>query len=373
MKILLIHKLTKVSDDQVTFGAIPYYRMQKPLQVLNRLYPEIDYTTLDNIENVEDSFLKDFNLILFCREIKNPDATKKRLDKLGIPFGLDLDDYWHLDRDHVLYTDYIHHNVPALVVKSIHAANFVTCTTGILAEKIRPINPNVHIIPNGIDTEDPAWQPNKIKSERLRYGFTQGSTHFHDLLIVSDQVKKSLYDPKFYHKCQIALCFKAEWNQPSIYIAYERILTDDHKTLKFFPHYSKDLKLLSKPNGDDKPYKQIWFRDVDIFGTVYDEMDCVVAPLRANEFNACKSNLKMLEAGFKDCAVMVSAVDPYLPLANSKNSFLLSERNFFEWQRYIHLNPSILEDKKEQLKEDVRQFDLKNLTVYRKQLYEQYQ
>lgn len=374
MKILLVHKLERVNKTQVTYGAIPYYRLQKPMKVLNRMYPEIDFTTVDSI-NVPDEFLQEFDLILFCREITNPDKTAERLNKLGIPFGMDVDDYWHLDNTHILYEHYKKENIPALVVRSLSVAHFVTATTEILADKVRPINSNVHVIENGIDTDDPSWVPNKIKSDRIRFGFTGGNTHIHDLALVSDQVKRSLYDSKFYHKAQVALCYKADYHEgkylPSVYVGYERMLTDNLKALRFHPEYCNQIKKYQQPKGDNMPYKQIWFRDVDVFGTVYDEMDIVVAPLCATEFNSCKSNIKMLEAGFKDCAVMVSNVSPYTPLATKENSFLLSEKNFFEWQRYIINNPNCLADKKAKLREDVEPFALKHLTKKRKELYEQ--
>jgi hypothetical protein len=71
-----------------------------------------------------------------------------------------------------------------------------------------------------------------------------------------------------------------------------------------------------------------------------------------------------------DCAVMVSDVNPYSLIANKDNSFLLSERNFFYWQRYILNNPSCLQEKKAALKETVAKYELSKLAVKRKELYE---
>jgi hypothetical protein len=366
LNILLVHKLTLVAEDTVTFGAIPYYRMQKPMQVLNRLYPEFDYTTIDSIQGATDEFIQAFDLVLFCREI--PEQSVERLNKLGIPFGMDIDDYWILDEDHILYEDYKEHKVAEKIIKALKACKFVTTTTEILASKILPYNKNVHVIENGIDSEDPVWQPNKIKSDRVRFGFTQGNTHFQDIDLIASDVAKSLYKKEFYNKAQVALCYKAEPGQESVYIGYEKILTDHLRTLRD-PKYVYDIKTLKKPNGENKPYKQIWFRDVDQFGTVYDEIDITVAPLRATEFNSCKSNIKMLESGFKDCAIMVSNVAPYAPLATKDNSFLFSERDFFYWQRYILNNPNAVEDRKARLKEDVQKYELKNLTKKRAEIY----
>jgi hypothetical protein len=364
MKILLVHNLIR-SEDGVTFGAVEYHRMFKPHDVL-------DYHSeaIDNIDAIEDSKLKEFDLVLFCRAIRNPKETADRLNKLGIKFGLDLDDYWHLDRDHILFKDYQKNKTSELIVKSIKASRFVIVTNETLALKVKQYNQNVHVIENGIDSLDPVWQPSKVESRRIRFGFTQGTTHVHDIDLVAKYTGSALKDIDFLAMCQIALCgFNAEPNVGSMYVGYEKILTD-HLKIPFESEYTSELKRLGKPDGTNKPYRRIWNLPVETFGTVYDELDISVAPLRKTIFNSCKSNLKMLEAGFKDCAVMVSDVSPYSPLATKENSFLLSEKNFFDWQEYIRKNPSIIKDKAAKLKEDVQGYSLQNLSIKRKQIYE---
>lgn len=369
MNILLVHKLTKVNETQVTFGAVDYYRMQMPFKVLGSM-TDIKYATTDSLKH-EDGWLKQFELIIFSRTIKQEDIDK--LNRLGIMFALDLDDYWHLPQEHILYEIYKENKTPELIENSIRSAHFVTCTTEILAEKIKPLNPNVHVIENGIDDEDPIWQPEKTKSERIRFGFTGGSTHIPDVAEIAKDVARSLYDTKFYHNAQVVLCgYNAEPRIPSPYVAYERMLTDDHKPLKYFPEYCHELKIQHRVDGKDKPYRRIWNKDISEFPVVYDELDVVIAPLKDSEFNRCKSNIKMLEAGFKDCAVMVSDIPPYSPLATKENSFLLSEKNFFEWQRYILNNPNCLGDKKAALRESVAPYSLKKLTPKRLSIYESY-
>jgi hypothetical protein len=241
----------------------------------------------------------------------------------------------------------------------------------VLADKIKPLNQNVHIIENGIDTQDEAWKPNKKESNRIRFGFTQGTTHIPDIMLINQSVQKALYDVKFSHSGQIVLCgFNAKFNKESVYIGYERLLTDSLTPLNFNKKYTNELKSLKTPNGDNMPYKRIWGVDVREFGKVHNELDIVVAPLKSSEFNSCKSNIKMLEAGFMDCAVMVHNVSPYKELSTKENSFNLSESSFFELQRYILTNPSLMKEKKQALKEDVQKFELSKLTDKRKELYE---
>lgn len=374
MDILLVHNFTINESGGAEFGGCEYYRMQKPLEVLNRMYPEFKYATVQSVnDTLSDEFLKQFDLIIFSRRIADTENTIARLDKLGIPFGMDLDDYWVLPEEHILYDSYKETGESKVIEESIRSCGFVTTSTELLASKIHELNPNVHVIENGIDTEDKTWKPNKQPNKRIRYGFTQGTTHVPDVYLIHKEVQRAMYDRKFYGNSQIVLCgFNALPNEGSVYIGYERLLTDSLKTLKYDLDYAIDLVKLNKPEGSDKPYKRIWAKDVDVFGTVYDEIDVSVVPLLANEFNSCKSNIKMLEAGFKDCAVMVSNVSPYVPLATKENSFLLSEKNFMEWQRYISLHPEIIEEKKFYLKRDIERFALKNLTDKRKELYERF-
>lgn len=367
MNILLIHELIQ-NDELITFGAVAYYRMQKPHEVLKRMYPEFDFITSNTID-VEEEIIKQTDLILFTRIVSQEDIDK--VNKWGKPWGLDVDDYWHLPDDHLLAISYKDNDIPAKIENALKQAHFVMCTTEILADKVKPFNSNVYVIENGIDTQDESWKPNKKKSDRIRFGFTQGTTHVPDIMLINKSVQKSLYDIRFHSKGQIVLCgFNAKFNKESIYVGYERLLTDNLKPMTYNKDYIHKLKTLKHPYADDMPYKRIWGVDVREFGKIHNELDIVVAPLKSSEFNSCKSNIKMLEAGFMDCAVMVHNVSPYKELATKENSFNLTESSFFELQRYIIMNPSLVEEKKQALKEDVQKFELSKLTDKRKQLYE---
>lgn len=347
--------------------------MQKPHEVLNRMFPEFNYETSDNVLKLPDELLKNFDLIIFCRRIQDLKLVEIKLGKLGIPFAMDIDDYWHLPEDHISYELYKEFNESETVEKCLQASLFVITTTEILAEKIKPFNQNVHVIENGIDSEDPIWKPNKIKSRRTRFGFTQGSAHYPDIELISKDVQKCFDDEGFLNYAQIVLSgFNAKFNEQSVYVGYEKLLTNDLK-IKGEKKYVNSLKrLASDINGINKPYRRIWGKDIDQYASVYDEMDLIVVPLKENDFNSCKSELKMIEAGFKDCAVIVHHVKPYTLLATDKNSFDLNKKSFYEWQKYLLLNPNAIEDSKARLREDVRKYDLKLLSEMRASIYKIY-
>jgi len=234
MNILLINSVFKTEDGKASIGGVEYHRMAKPHLVLKRLYPEYDLLMADSIINVPEQQLDETDLVIFSRQI--PLAEAEQLNIRNIPYGLDLDDYWYLPEHHIAYKDYQQFNTAEETENSIRLAHFVICTTDILAEKIKPFNPNVYVIENGIDTLDETWQPNKTESKRLRFGFTQGNTHQIDIQSIAGSVAKSLNESWFYSHAQIVLCgFYAEdssWRNGTMEQYYESILTDRHKTLR---------------------------------------------------------------------------------------------------------------------------------------------
>lgn len=373
MNILLvnyIHRDTKNGD--LSIGGVEYHRMYKPHLVMKSMFEDVDYMMAPGVGEEINDILVQTNLVIFCRMI--PEESIEYLNKMGIPFGLDLDDYWHLPKHHILYDDYTEHDKPSQIIKSIKNAHFVTCTTPILAEKIKEYNENVYVCPNGIDHDDPIWQPNKSESKRIRFGFTGGNTHLFDVNRIAHSVRKAYSDIKFFNKAQIVLTGyrHSEGKQLGIERIYENILTDNRALLKYYPQYNHDLEMGREGTEKNAPYRRIMLKDVMHFGEVYNDIDICVAPLEDNEFNNCKSELKMLEAAFKDCAIMCHHVKPYTLLATDENSFDLGKKTFYEWSRIILNNPNLVADKKAQLIEDVKPYSLSRLSKNRYNIYKKH-
>lgn len=369
MKTLLIHSFN-IQNDIPIFNAVSYYRMNKPNQFLSEKYPDFEFMHSLPNDEYPDDLLKTFNLVIFCRKIVNDKGIIEQLNRLDIPFGLDIDDYWNLPEDHILYEHYIENKEPEQIINSIKSAHFITCTTEILASKIKEYNKNVYVIENGLDTNE--WKINRINSNRIRYGFTQGTTHVPDIFSICHSVQKTLLDEDFKNKCQIQLTgfdFNAtEINAPLI---YEKMLTKDFKNLSD-KKYIKQLNKLRTCNAINQPWRRIEQLPVYQFNKIYDEIDISVSPLVDNTFNNCKSEIKILEAGFKGCAIMCSNINPYSQLMTKLNSFDLTNQTFYEWAKYILMNPGIVKDRASQLTLDVQKFSLNLLTDKRKELYERY-
>jgi hypothetical protein len=372
IKILLVNDCP-IKDSKAVINAVSYHRLIKPNQVLKRFYNDYEFSHCTmNDAGLDEDYFKQFQLVIFSRSLNH--RYTDILDKLGIKYGIDVDDYWELPTNHIAYEDYKQNSYSEILMGSIRKAHFVITTTEILANKIKVFNKEVYIIENGIDTTEHCWQPHKTKSKFIRYGFTGGNTHYYDMLRIHKDVQKAFYDDKLAGKIQMVLCgFNAKFNEQSIYIGYENMLTDRHKTFKkYHPNYSNELRILETPEGLDKPYRRINSIDVFNFAYCYDNIDICIAPLEFNEFNRCKSELKMIEAGFKNCGAMVYHDAPYAVLATDKNSYDLNKRTFFEWARYINQNPNSLADTKAQLKIDTQKYNLEVLSKKRVELYKKY-
>ncbi len=381
MKVLLVnsHK----------FGGVEYYRAMQPNNVMAKLYPEYDFYSVPVIHPTEDvpakindtetfindEFLKQFDLVHFLRQIGvngQTEGIKQRLDRLGIPFGLDLDDFWELPDNHLIAGEYKQFKVTETVIESIKAAKFVTCTTSILAYEIMKYNPNVYVLENGLDLEHEAWQVEGTKSDLLRFGFMLGSTHFHDLKKAAPSVNNLFRSSlKGY---QVALAgFSAEQGKPSIYIGMEKILTDNHNLID--KSYRNYLALCTEHRNNEfnkMPYVRLWGKPVEEFGHVYKDIDVSVVPLVNNQFNNCKSELKVIEAAFKGKCVIASNVAPYTICLNEKNSYLVnSSREFYDKMKRALQNPQEVVDKILQLRDDILpKYNLQLLSKKRKEVYE---
>lgn len=383
-------------------GGVEYYRMVKPNLVLSRFNPEFKFTRVNAIHPTEDldgrriikkegepdvefafrindDYLKSFDLIHFCRGMSLMDLSQgvaDRLNRLGIPFGLDLDDYWDIPKDHILYGNYEENNITKNIIDSIKCAHFVTCTTPYLAQEIKALNPNVHVLENGIDLQDPSWQPDYETKPYMRFGFMQGATHLNEMKMVGAYTQRVFNSGLSGYQFVIG-GFNGVPGKSSSYIGYEKYITDHLKCLdkhKEYQRYLFNCTEKGNENWKEMPYRRLWAKRVEDFGYQYNEIDVSVIPLLDTRFNNCKSELKLIEAGMKCKSAIVSKVKPYDLLATDKNSFQANNNfDFYRQIKYCLQNPKAVYDKAEQLRYDViKKHSLQILMDVRRDLYLHY-
>jgi glycosyltransferase involved in cell wall biosynthesis len=151
--------------------------------------------------------------------------------------------------------------------------------------------------------------------------------------------------------------------------------------ISFLKQYVKGM---DDPFKDDF-YRRFWTRDISKYGTHYENVDVLLAPLKENDFNYVKSQLKVIEAGFTGTAIIAENYGPYtidlVPylekgnVVNEEGNALLVDpsRNHKQWAKYIKYlveNPDVVTKMQDNLRKMViERYSLENVCKDRVKLY----
>lgn len=218
-----------------------------------------------------------------------------QLKSQGVKIVVDVDDYWILNPNHYLYArlaEYMEREIAAY----LKLADVVTVTTEVLADKVMTLNKNVVVVPNALPFDQGQFTLSQDKSSISDLVYVAGASHREDSLEMGfktfrDNLTFAGYEPKH-----------VEWKKIQAYFPEARY---------------KGLKKL------------------DSYMSLYDGHKIAIAPLQKNDFNACKSNLKALEAGAKGLPLIASPTHPYLNNVD-KNHVLYAE-SVWEWEKQVKL------------------------------------
>lgn len=341
----------------------------------------------------EDEYFKNYDIVVFHSFIHklNHDENVKRVKWLkskGIKVIMDTDDFWRVDQRHPNYETFKANGLSQKRVDLLKLVDYVTTTTPIYAKTIKDnlSLKNIHVFPNAVNDEESQFQPNPIKSDKIRFGWLGGSSHFHDLELLKSGISQS--HNQFKNKTQFVLCgFDLRGNmreinkltgevrtrpirpEETVWHKYEKIFTNDYKSLD--ENYSNYLQTWSQtpyPNDLDQPYVRRWTMDINKYATNYNYFDVSLAPLVKSDFNRNKSQLKVIEAGFHKKALIATAEEPYtLDLVDSFNSgnfndkgnalLVQTSKNHKQWfqqMKRLVENPNLIEDLGNKLYETVK-------------------
>lgn len=394
-------KLLVVYSDRTGVGK---FRSIGPHSYIQKHYSDdfdIDIVGINDIpsEGLE-SFLKKYDLIHFHKQLDSNMIIINMIKFLGIPCIIDVDDYFHLGNDHPMSIASKREKWYEPVIKHIKAADYVTTTTPIYAETLKKYNDKVFVLPNAIDEEEKQFSTSKNVSDRLRIGIICGSTHLHDIELMEHLSGVNCLD-----KIQYVLCgfdtrgtittFDMETGksvrkpilpQQSVWAKYEKIITDNYRIVS--PEHKKFL-LSFIPNIDDpfinEPYRRMWTKDISQYGSHYQNVDVSLAPLKENEFNKMKSQLKEIEAGFTNTALIAEKFGPYTidltsmieyggKVNEDANSLLVEpSKNHKQWSKYIEklaANPDMVTKLQSNLhKFVIENYSMKKIAEERVNLY----
>jgi len=379
------------------------FRSVDPHVFLQNLYGDEFHVDIIYDTPYDDlSFWTQYQIVAFHRSI-GPDFDKSYnliqiLNNLGVITICDIDDYWMPGREHPIHDIIRVNKINEKIVANLKVSKYVTTTTELFADEIRKINKNVVIFPNAINPNEPQFKEPTLESDRLRVGWLGGSSHLHDLQLLS--LGKTA---EFKDKLQYVLCgfdtrgTVTEINQQTgeqkkrnilphetVWAEYEKIFTQNLTTVsdeykKYLLQYTEE----SYPNELSEPYVRVWTKPVTSYAKNYSKFDVSLAPIKNHMFNRMKSQLKVIEAGFYKKAVIASDLGPYTIdlkhcLKNGNfvdgNALLVGEnRNHSDWSKYIEKlvkNPNMVKDMGERLYETVKdKYDLNVVTKNRAEYY----
>jgi len=287
---------------------MPHLCMKDPdIKVEVRLLTDMTLPLLDI------NFLRHYSIIFYNKVIPFADPQKEQIflkmcKDLNIKIIYDIDDYWILDPSHLNYKNWKQNKSGEKVENLIKMADVVTTTTSIFADRIREINPNVFVLENAINVEEQQWCSNKTKSNRVRFIWGGGISHRVDLKLIQDEFKK--FDKYFLNNAQMVMCgydlrikmqdgtIKKDDHNRSQWGLFENMFTGNGRYVKSLA-YSDFLRSSDNFNNDDtygykeefidEFYQRRHTKPILHYGTMYNEADISIAPLKNNHsFNLMK-------------------------------------------------------------------------------------
>ena len=321
------------------------YRSIDPHNKIKELFGDIVDITISNNWNLVDGY----DILQFHNGLyKNQDEFTEILKyckQRGIITVMDIDDYWELNQEHPYYEGSLKINRPERLINNFKLVDYVTTTTQTLADRIKKYNKNVVVFPNALDD---AFCVEKTKSDKTRFGFIMGNTHERDLQEFKGCTK--LIPKNILDGIEFVLC-----GYPNTkIIGYDSFGIPITKTEPYLSVWINCEKMIK---SGIPHYKRMYRKDIDTYNQFYSDVDVLLAPLASNEFNICKSELKFIEAGFTNTAIIVSDFGPYsigpncircktkqdwanaiIKLANDKN---LRDKITKDVAEYVHLHNNL--------------------------------
>lgn len=399
-------KLLAVSPNRTGVG---YYRSINPHVFIDEKYSdEFDVSIVDKFELNDPNFGVDMNIIHFhasaCAEAHKLIPKIKALQRCGVKLIMDLDDYWMLPTTSPQYKMYNQqYKFHEKILETLRVVDAATTTTEIFANEIKKFNKNVYVVPNAIDKRESQFKNENIPSDKLRVGIICGSSHEKDVELLQGMVNQLKGE---IDRIQIVICgFDLNGNvqyynestkrvesrpikpEETVWTKYEKILTDNYSIipkpyLNYLNMYTDKFEF---PGVEHMPYRRCWTKPVNKYATHYNNIDVLLVPLVENKFNAAKSQLKAIEAGFFNKVIIAQDFGPYKidllsyilkggEINENGNALLVdSSKNHKQWAKYIKFllnNPDVRKKIANNLTERITNlYNIEEVTKTRIELY----
>ena len=367
------------------------FRMMDPYQFIGDNHSDDIHVDISYNADNNDEYFLNYDIVVFHTFIHQTNHEQnigriKWLQSKGIKVIMDIDDLWFVDQRHPMYHHVKASKIGEMKMDMLKEVDYVTTTTPIFAKTIKDKLhiKNIEIFPNAVNEDEPQFKREPIKSDKIRFGWLGGSSHLHDIELMSNGISST--HNSFKDKVQFVLCgfdlrgtvteIDQEGKQrqrsiqptETVWYKYEKFFTEDYKVLS--PQYKSFLNTFVDTPYDDvnEPYRRRWTKDIKTYASNYNTFDVSLAPLVESQFNANKSQLKVIEAGFHKKAIIASETDPYtLDLISAINDGKFNDngnallvnprRNHKDWAKHMKRlveNPNMIEDLGNRLYETVK-------------------
>lgn len=347
MKVILIIPSTG------KLSGVDYHRLFIPHGYLSE-NSDIEFIQSNDLTVIPVDVLNSADVVVVNRLISKQgthEESLKIIKSIQAKLVVDMDDDYMLPSWHFMYEDAKLSNHTKQIIETLQAADHVTCTHIGLADTLRQVYKGpITIVPNCIYSADQFKLTEELVTDRLVFGWTGGISHFDDVLEMYDSLVPLYKDDVLGSKFKM------------LYGGYE------HKDIIS----NSILSVLSgKGIATQEQFSTFAGTNVHEYANFYDLINVMLIPLRPNRFNANKSNLKMLEAGFKGRSCIVSPVEPYTSLIKAGKNCLTAKNKHDWYKQMVKLikNPELTIDLSEQLYQDVQEYHVKNIAPIREQLY----
>jgi glycosyltransferase involved in cell wall biosynthesis len=291
-------------------SGVSYHRLYAPLHDLRiRDFADVDiWATRDDKGNYQPlPDLSHYDLVIWNGTLAEPqDRIIEILNTLGVPFIVDMDDHWMMNRYNPAHAEWEKRGLSAKIQKAVFAADAVICENERLLKEVSKINRNAFVIPNALNLTELQWNQDKNPDKRFRVGYVGSRSHRYDLLIIADAVRE----------------FCEETGSEFNLCGYDE----------------KDLEWQAVGNAFAPVGHPEWMKlrpgvHPSMYGIYYSRMDVVLAPIISNGFNRVKSDLKVKEAGCYSLPVIASDFGPY---ANHPSPGVYTARMRSEWKARLY-------------------------------------
>jgi processive 1,2-diacylglycerol beta-glucosyltransferase len=249
----------------------------------------------------------------------------------GYKIVADVDDFWLLPADHYLQPRY--GAEASIIAACVAAADVVTVTNEVLADKVRAVAEHVVVVPNALPFDEDQFGLAATPGNRVVYA--GGPSHLNDLRVAGDALRAL--------GTGLTMVGVDRAHHVGVAMAQE------------FPEATMAGVL-----------------PVASYMRAYDGARLAVAPLQPTEWNACKSNLKTLEAGARGIPLVAQRWHPYLNPVDAP--FVTYAHDAFSWAAEIvdlWRREDLARERGAALAAHVREhYDLRKVNEIRRQLIE---